>query len=195
MWIRQGQEYPTSYSGIYTIESVSKDDRGLYKCVAEQQSGQKLTAENYVNVFVDFDPTVICDQNIVEQVPNINADAEIICLAEAYPMNVLKWEFSQGNTNVRRAISSGAKYRIDTNLASDSIDSRYGSRLIIKNVEPSDFGKYTLIVMDESKRQASAWTELRPSTYIRPFNQSTSIFHFYSYFFIFLCLIGNVLFQ
>ncbi len=195
MWIRQGQEYPTSYSGIYTIESVSKDDRGLYKCVAEQQTGQKLTAENYVNIFVDFDPTVICDQIIVEQVPNINADAEITCLAEAYPMNVLKWEFSQGNTNVRRAIASGPKYRIDTNVASDSIDSRYGSRLIIKNVEPNDFVKYTLIVMDESKRQASAWTELRPSSYIRPFNQSTSIFHFYSYFFIFLCLIGNVLFQ
>ncbi|UJR30479.1 hypothetical protein I4U23_018012 [Adineta vaga] len=193
MWIRQGQEYPTSYSGIYTIESVSRDDRGLYKCVAEQQTGQKLTAENYVNIFVDFDPTVICDQVIVEQVPNINADAEITCLAEAYPMNVLKWEFSQGNTNVRRAISSGAKYRIDTNVASDSIDSRYGSRLIIKNVEPNDFGKYTLIVMDESKRQASAWTELRPGSYIRPFNQS--IIHYSSPFLIFLCLILYTLFQ
>ena len=196
MWTRQGQEYPTSYSGIYKIESVSKDDRGLYKCVAEQQSGQKQTAENYVNIFVDFDPTVICDQPIVEQVPNINADAEINCVAEAYPMSVLKWEFSQGNTNVRRAISPGAKYRIDSNGASgssggasDSIDSRYRGQLIIKNVEPNDFGKYTLIVMDESKRQASAWTELRPSSYLRPFNQSTSIFHFFSYFLILLCLI------
>jgi hypothetical protein len=194
MWIRQGQEYPTSYSGIYTIENVNKDDRGLYKCVAEQQTGQKLTAENYVNIFVDFDPTVICDQIIVEQVPNINADAEITCLAEAYPMNVLKWEFSQGNTNVRRAIASGAKYRIDTNVASDSIDSRYGSRLIIKNVEPSDFGKYTLIVMDESKRQASAWTELRPSAYIRPFNKSFSLFHFHSIILIVLGLIINMFF-
>lgn len=195
MWIRQGQEYPTSYSGIYTIESVSKDDRGLYKCVAEQQTGQKLTAENFVNIFVDFDPTVICDQIIVEQVPNINADAEITCLAEAYPMNVLKWEFSQGNTNVRRAISSGAKYRIDTNVASDSIDSRYGSRLIIKNVEAGDFGKYTLIVMDESKRQASAWTELRPGSYIRPYNHSISISRYSSLLFIILCLITSVLLQ
>lgn len=189
MWIRQGQEYPTSYSGTYTIESVSKDDRGLYKCVAEQQTGQKLTAENYVNIFVDFDPTVICDQIVVEQVPNINADAEITCLAEAYPMSVLKWEFSQGNTNVRRAINSGVKYRIDTNVASDSIDSRYGSRLIVKNVDPNDFGKYTLIVMDESKRQASAWSELRASSYIRPFNHSMSLSTFFSYFLIGLCLI------
>jgi hypothetical protein len=195
MWIRQGQEYPTSYSGIYTIEGVSKDDRGLYKCVAEQQTGQKLTAENYVNIFVDFDPTVICDQIIVEQVPNINADAEITCTAEAYPMNVLKWEFSQGNTNVRRAIASGAKYRIDTNVASDSIDSRYGSRLIVKNVDPNDFGKYTLIVMDESKRQASAWTELRPGTYIRPFNKSISFFQSHSIYLIFLGLIVNFFFQ
>jgi hypothetical protein len=194
MWTRQGQEYPTSYSSIYTIESVTKDDRGLYKCIAEQQTGQKLTAEDYVNIFVDFDPTVICEQIIVEQVPNINADAEILCIAEAYPMTVLKWEFSQGNTNVRRAISSGAKYRIDTNTGSDSIDSRYGSRLIIKNVEPNDFGKYTLIVMDESKRQASAWTELRPSTYIRPFNQSISLFQFHSIIFIFLGLIVNIFF-
>ncbi|CAF4836617.1 unnamed protein product, partial [Rotaria sp. Silwood1] len=195
MWIRQGQEYPTSYSGIYRIDSVSKDDRGLYKCVAEQQTGKKLTAENYVNIFVDFDPTVICDQIVVEQVPNINADAEITCLGEAYPMNVLKWEFSQGNTNVRRAITSGEKYHIDTNVAADSIDSRYGSGLIIKNVEPSDYGIYTLIVMDESKRQASGWVELRPSSYIRPFNKAISIFHFYSYFFIFLCLIVDILLQ
>ncbi|CAF4761518.1 unnamed protein product [Rotaria sp. Silwood1] len=195
MWIRQGQEYPTSYSGIYRIDSVSKDDRGLYKCVAEQQTGKKLTAENYVNIFVDFDPTVICDQIVVEQVPNINADAEITCSGEAYPMNVLKWEFSQGNTNVRRAITSGEKYHIDTNVAADSIDSRYGSRLIIKNVEPSDYGIYTLIVMDESKRQASGWVELRPSSYIRPFNKAISIFHFYSYFFIFLCLIVDILLQ
>ena len=180
---------------MYTIESVSRDDRGLYKCVAEQQTGQKLTAENFVNIFVDFDPTVICDQVIVEQVPNINADAEITCLAEAYPMSVLKWEFSQGNTNVRRAISSGAKYRIDTNIASDSIDSRYGSRLIIKNVEPRDFGKYTLIVMDESKRQASAWTELRPSSYIRPFNRAISFFHLSTYVLIFFCLIMNAAFH
>ncbi|CAF3439485.1 unnamed protein product [Rotaria sp. Silwood1] len=195
MWIRQGQEYPTSYSGIYRIDSVSKDDRGLYKCVAEQQTGKKLTAENYVNIFVDFDPTVICDQIVVEQVPNINADAEITCSGEAYPMNVLKWEFSQGNTNVRRAITSGEKYHIDTNVAADSIDSRYGSGLIIKNVEPSDYGIYTLIVMDESKRQASGWVELRPSSYIRPFNKAISIFHFYSYFFIFLCLIVDILLQ
>ena len=176
MWTRQGQEYPTSYSGIYTIEQVTKDDRGLYKCVAEQQTGQKLTAEDYVNIFVDFDPAVICDQMIVEQVPNINADAEIMCTADAYPMAILKWEFSQGNTNVRRSIASGAKYRIDTNVASDSIDSRYGSRLIVKNVDAQDFGKYTLIVVDESKRQASAWTELRPSTYLRPFNAGRSLF-------------------
>ena len=195
MWIRQGQEYPTSYSGLYTIESVSRDDRGLYKCVAEQQTGQKLTAENFVNIFVDFDPTVICDQVIVEQVPNINADAEITCLAEAYPMSVLKWEFSQGNTNVRRAISSGAKYRIDTNIASDSIDSRYGSRLIIKNVEPRDCGKYTLIVMDESKRQASEWTELRPSSYIRQYNRAIEFFHLSIFFLIFLCLIMNAAFH
>ena len=192
MWIRQGQEYATSYSSKYAIESVSKDDRGLYKCVAEQQTGQKLTAENYVNIFVDFNPSVICDQLVVEQVPNINADAEITCLGEAYPMSVLKWEFSQGNTNVRRAISSGAKYRIDTNVAADSIDSRYSSRLIIKNVEPSDFGIYTLIVMDESKRQASAWTELRPSSYIRPFNSTMVIFRFYSYLMILLCLSVNI---
>ncbi|CAF1034661.1 unnamed protein product [Rotaria magnacalcarata] len=195
MWIRQGQEYPTSYSGIYRIESISKDDRGLYKCVAEQQTGKKLTAENYVNIFVDFEPTVICDQVVVEQVPNINADAEITCIGEAYPMNVLKWEFSQGNANVRRAITTGIKYRIDTNIAADSIDSRYGSRLIIKNVEQNDFGVYTLIVMDESKRQASAWVELRPSSYIRPYNNAIGIFHFYSYFFILFSMMVGILLQ
>ena len=189
MWTRQGQEYPTSYSGIYTIEQVTKDDRGLYKCVAEQQTGQKLTAENFVNIFVDFDPTVICEQMIVEQVPNINADGEIACTAEAYPLALLKWEFSQGNTNVRRAIATGAKYRIDTNTASDSVDSRYGSRLIVKNVEPQDFGKYTLIVVDESKRQASAWTELRTSTYLRPFNAGQSRFQSPSLFLLVLFFI------
>ena len=192
MWVRQGQEYPTSYSSIYTIENVNKDDRGLYKCVAEQQTGQKLTAENYVNIFVDFNPTVMCDQIFIEQVPNINADAEISCIAEGYPITVLKWEFAQGNTNVRRAIYSGPKYRIDTNSDVDSIDSRYGSRLIIKNVEQNDFGKYTLIVMDETKRQASAWTELRPSAYIRQLNGSISLYQ--SFILIVLGLIVNIIF-
>ncbi|CAF0916542.1 unnamed protein product, partial [Didymodactylos carnosus] len=180
MWARDGQEYPTSYSSIYKIDQVSKEDRGLYKCIAQQQTEQKQTAESYVNIFVDFEPTVTCEQMIIEQVPNINADAEINCIAEAYPMNILKWEFSQGNTNVRKAITTGVKYRIDTNVAVDSIDSRYSSRLIIKNVVPEDFGKYTLIVMDESKRQASLSPELRPGVYYGPpsdgFKLTSSIF-------------------
>ncbi|CAF1599150.1 unnamed protein product, partial [Didymodactylos carnosus] len=154
MWVRDGQEYPTSYSSVYKIDQVSKEDRGLYKCVAQQQTEQKQSAEAVVNIFVDFAPTVTCEQEIIIQVPNINADAEITCIAEAYPMNVLKWEFSQGNTNVRKAIAIGEHYRIDTNVAADSIDSRYSSRLTVKGVTQADFGKYTLIVMDESKRQA-----------------------------------------
>ncbi|CAF5045574.1 unnamed protein product, partial [Rotaria socialis] len=99
------------------------------------------------------------------------------------------------NTNVRRAITTGIKYRIDTNVAADSIDSSYVSGLIIKNVEPSDFGVYTLIVMDESKRQASAWVELRPGSYIRSYNNAIGIFHLYSYVFIFFSMMVGILLQ
>jgi hypothetical protein len=144
-WSRLGEMSAVLYSSRFEITSVGREDRGTYKCHAENITPinrQRQTAEAYVTLTIDFPPTITCDTYVMYQVPNIRADAEVTCTVEGYPLTNVKWYFSQKDFNIETEIKSDQNHKVENIASPDSIK----SILVIRNVNYEHFGGYTIKV-------------------------------------------------
>jgi hypothetical protein len=144
-WSRLGEMSAVLYSSRFEITSVGREDRGTYKCYAENITPinkQRQTAEAYVTLTIDFPPTITCDTYVMYQVPNIRADAEVTCTVEGYPLTNVKWYFSQKDFNIETEIKSDQNHKVENIASPDSIK----SILVIRNVNYEHFGGYTIKV-------------------------------------------------
>ena len=133
------------YNEKFEIESVGREDRGTYRCFAENITPiNKLrqTAEAFVTLTIDFAPQITCDTYVMYQVPYINADAEVTCTVEGYPLNNVRWFFTQNEANIQTEIRSDQFHKVDNIASPDSIK----SMLVIRNVNEEHFGGYTIKV-------------------------------------------------
>lgn len=144
-WSRLGEMSAVLYSETFEITSVGREDRGTYRCFAENLTPInkiRQTAEAFVTLTIDFPPTISCDTYIMYQVPNINADAEVTCTVEGYPLNNVRWYFSQKEFNIQTEIRSDQHHKVETIASPDSIK----SVLVIRNVNNEHFGDYSIKV-------------------------------------------------
>lgn len=144
-WSRLGEMSAVLYSETFEITSVSREDRGTYRCFAENLTPInkiRQTAEAFVTLTIDFPPTITCDTYNIYQVPNIHADAEVTCTVEGYPLNNVRWYFSQKDFNIETEITSDQYHKVETIASPDSIK----SVLIIRNVNDDHFGDYSIKV-------------------------------------------------
>lgn len=144
-WSRLGEMSAVLYSDKFEITSVGREDRGTYKCYAENETPInkiKRTAEAFVTLTIDFPPQIECDTYVMYQVPNINADAEVTCNVEGYPLNNVRWYFNQIDFNIETEIKSDQYHKVDNIVTPDSIK----SMLVIRNVNPDHFGNYKIRV-------------------------------------------------
>ena len=74
--------------------------------------------------------------------PNINADAEVTCTVEGYPLNNVRWYFNQIDFNIETEIKNDQFHKVDNIVTPDSIK----SMLVIRNVNPEHFGNYKIRV-------------------------------------------------
>ncbi len=74
--------------------------------------------------------------------PNINADAEVTCTVEGYPLNNVRWYFNQIDFNIETEIKNDQFHKVDNIVTPDSIK----SMLVIRNVNPDHFGNYKIRV-------------------------------------------------
>lgn len=74
--------------------------------------------------------------------PNINADAEVTCRVEGYPLNNVRWYFNQIDFNIETEIKNDQYHKVDNIVTPDSIK----SMLVIRNVNPEHFGNYKIRV-------------------------------------------------
>ena len=72
---------------VLTLQSVKKEDRGTYFCVATNVVG--VGARRNVDVEVQFAPAVRVGRKRVGQALQFDADLE--CHVEAYPPPAIKW--------------------------------------------------------------------------------------------------------
>ncbi|CAF0798283.1 unnamed protein product [Brachionus calyciflorus] len=144
-WSRTGEMSAVLYSETFEITSVTREDRGTYRCFAENQTPInkiRQTAEAFVTLTIDFPPTISCDTYTIYQVPNINADAEVTCTVEGYPLNNVRWYYSQRDFNIETEITSDQYHKVETIASPDSIK----SVLVIRNVNDEHFGDYSIKV-------------------------------------------------
>lgn len=144
-WSRLGELSAVFYGSTLEISSIGKEDRGTYKCYAENITPinkLKQSAEAYVTVTIDFPPSITCDTDVVYQVPNINADAEINCVIEGFPLNNVRWYFFQQDFNIENELRTDQNHKIENIASPDSIK----TLLVIRNVKDENFGGYTVKV-------------------------------------------------
>lgn len=144
-WSRLGEMSAVLYSDKFEITSVGREDRGTYKCYAENETPinkLKQTDEAFVTLTIDFPPQIQCDTYVMYQIPNINADAEVTCTVEGYPLNNVRWYFNQIDFNIETEITSDQFHKVDNIVTPDSIK----SMLVIRNVNPEHFGNYKIRV-------------------------------------------------
>lgn len=144
-WSRTGEMSAVLYNENFEITSVSREDRGTYRCYAENETPInkiRQSAEAFVTLTIDFPPTISCDTYTIYQVPNINADAEVTCTVEGYPLNNVRWYYSQKDFNIETEITSDQHHKVETIASPDSIK----SVLVIRNVNDEHFGDYSIKV-------------------------------------------------
>lgn len=149
-WSRLGELSAILYSSKFEITNVGRQHRGTYRCFAESVTPinkHRQTAEAFVTVTIDFPPTIDCGPNVIHQIPGINADAEITCNIEGYPLNSVRWYFNQLEYQIETEILPSQFFKIENSVSADSIK----SILIIRNVNDDNFGGYTIRV--EGARQ------------------------------------------
>lgn len=111
-----------------TVESVTKDDRGTYYCVADNGVGHG--ARRNIGVEVEFQPYVRGGRHQVEQA--LQYDADLHCHIEAFPSPSITWlkdgQVINDNQHYMISIFSRTDEFIDTTLHVRRIEKRqYGT--------------------------------------------------------------------
>lgn len=160
-WSRLGEMSAVLYSDKFEITSVGREDRGTYRCLAENITPVnkiRQSAEAFVTLTIDFEPDITCNMYVMYQVPNINADAEVTCTVEGYPLTNVRWYYSQKDYNIETEIRTDQFHKVENVASPDSIK----SMLVIRNVNPTHFGGYTIKVEGGRQQIVQRTIQLEP---------------------------------
>ncbi|XP_028967132.1 lachesin [Galendromus occidentalis] len=134
-WRRENNNLLPTGGSVYRgnvlhIFNVTKNDRGIYYCIAENQVGKG--ARKNIGVEVEFPPVVVADRRHYSQA--INYPVEFQCQIEAYPTPSVVWlkDGYQLHTNQHYKISiMNSGHELTTTM------------LRVHAVERSQLGNYT----------------------------------------------------
>lgn len=129
---------------ILPLRNISKEDRGLYKCIADNQV--RPPDVYLVSLSIFFRPETLAVQDTVGQAQNRQFDAKLECRVSGYPEPEVVWyrepTRNEGNTQLQQ-LNDNEKYDITKLIATTTLrfqESWYVLR--IKNVEANDYTKY-----------------------------------------------------
>ncbi|KAK2145100.1 hypothetical protein LSH36_703g01056 [Paralvinella palmiformis] len=131
-----------SYNGetLY-LEDVTLDNRGMYRCVANNNVRPPATFD--ATLFIEFAPEATPVQSTYGQATNRQFDLTIECIISGYPPPTLHWyKITEGGG--RKAITDDDWHSINTLLSHGnflSISERW-YQLTIRNVRARDLGDY-----------------------------------------------------
>ncbi|CAD6242424.1 GSCOCG00009494001-RA-CDS [Cotesia congregata] len=132
-WRRQSVPFSSGgliiKGNILTIPSITKDDRGIYYCIATNGVGRGH--RRIINVEVEFAPVVTAKRPYVGQALTYDQDLE--CHVEAYPPPAISW-IKDGEE-----ISNNRDYRISHFATADEISD---TTLRVITVEKRQYGMF-----------------------------------------------------
>lgn len=114
---------------VLKINSVKKDDRGTYYCMADNKVGEVV--KKSIALEVEFPPNVMANRQWVQQAVNYDADLE--CRVEAFPAPTIVW--SKDDITV----SNNQHYKI---TPTTPIGQYRDSMLRVIKVGPGQYGTY-----------------------------------------------------
>lgn len=146
-WVRpNGRPLPKPYNrfsvrgNILKLKNVAEDDRGIYRCVAD--NNVKPPAQYDAALYVQFKPTAKAVQSSYGQAQNRLFDIVIECRIAGFPEPDLKWykKIEDG----LEPISDDDKHIVHVLLSHDQTLSvtEFWYQLVILNVQANDYGEY-----------------------------------------------------
>ncbi|XP_023347933.1 lachesin, partial [Eurytemora carolleeae] len=145
-WRRQNNDILPSNSSVFkgnilTFDSIKKEHRGTYYCVATNVVG--TGARRNIDVEVEFKPTVTIEKKRLGQALQYDKDLE--CHIEAYPPPAIKW-YKDGVTD---PISNNQHFRI----AHFAFDDEYSdTTLRVITIEKKQYGNYSCVAENKLGR-------------------------------------------
>ncbi|KAH3701456.1 protein amalgam-like [Dreissena polymorpha] len=149
-------------STVLELKNVSINDRGLYKCVADNQV--RPPDVYLVGLQVFFKPETHAVQNTVGQAQNRQFEAKLECRVSGYPEPEVVWFREPTKTSGQlqmEQLNDNAKYDITKQIATTTLrfqESWYTLR--IKNVEANDYTKYYCVAQNRIGRNDTTMIEL-----------------------------------
>ncbi|XP_072048951.1 nephrin-like [Amphiura filiformis] len=135
-WFQDDMPLPNTNSSQLLLESINKEQAGIYKCEAENGVLENVQS-NEVDVIVYYSPEITTEKTI-DSIDE-GKDASLECIGIGHPEPTLKWYTSEGIP-----INSGGKISIiETTLGSGQINGTLKMSLLnIRQVSRDDYGVY-----------------------------------------------------
>lgn len=137
-------------SPVLQLKNVTKEDRGVYKCIATNLIGSGT--EWTLKISVRFPPSVVCQES-VGQAPNFEVDAYMECYANGYPAPRLSWykEVDPNNPSALILLTEKTfKYKFEATIPEpDVCTDCILARITVINVISGDYGTYKLRATSE----------------------------------------------
>ncbi|PVD21910.1 hypothetical protein C0Q70_17713 [Pomacea canaliculata] len=136
---------------VLVIHNVTRYCGGTYECVAE--NGVPPSVRREVNVRVQFEPEINLPNQRMGQF--VGKDTVLECVVSAYPQAVTMWKFRG------QPITNSDKYGVT--LYQEPSTTIVTLSLFIRNLEQSDFGKYSCIAsnsLGETSKKMTLYARL-----------------------------------
>ncbi|XP_022254721.1 nephrin-like isoform X2 [Limulus polyphemus] len=121
-----------------TVYNVSKEDSGIFECVANNSIGDE--AIGVANLVVKHKPTIHRSQHLLKAASEKGQTAKLVCRAEGAPNVTFTW--SRGGSTIIET----EEHEMDTYMLGLT---SWESVLLLHHVENSDYGLYECVARNE----------------------------------------------
>lgn len=145
-WVRpNGKPVPGrgySYQGdVLTLTDLTEDDRGVYRCIADNNVRPPATYD--ATVYVEFSPRARAVQSSYGQAQNMMYDLTIECIVAGWPPPDMNWYKVEQQGGLKQ-ITDDDKHSVNLLLSHGNFlsISEVWYQLTIFNVQAGDYGDY-----------------------------------------------------
>lgn len=146
-WRRKGfdmsrtQEVVERDRSYLTVLNVSKEDIGIFECVAYNGIGDESIGR--AQLIVKFKPKIHLPKNLLNVAGDIGETARLVCLADGAPDVSFVWSY---NGEIIGDNFSNDKYASQSTQLNEI---KWESILFVRNLKISDFGQYSCVARNE----------------------------------------------
>ncbi|CAH0382334.1 unnamed protein product [Bemisia tabaci] len=148
-------------TSILIIQNITREDYGEYECIVDNGLGKLV--QKAVHLFFKHKPEIELSPQLTKAASHIGNTAQLLCHASAAP----KPKFTWNRVGSPLAINTTEKYQV---FFYQLVGTKYLSKLLVTNVEGSDYGNYNCVVRNVLGYSSSVVKLTQPSIPDAPLN-------------------------